>query len=656
MGPALFDLSGSDVSQASFVLCVVDGARKGLFSPEDRSAPLLLLCYLADNVKLGRSTQYESAQSAVEALIHGGYLPSVTDATRNHILESVRCNTITTLDALMDFVESLRHLFANSSDFQPNNICAPTCVTPDSTLGVYLRTFLARWDCMSFESVCALYEDVEKFKTGKRSTGVGANAFSLNHTVKANQNFLYDLGTSDSVVDIYTSPSVFSGEQQPVDREPLFYLLNARKAMACLDFHAAEDSIHKYYDSGSSLQGPSMLANGCPVRGYPSSIAPSTGGISGAKADPALAMDALVGCITEPLFSNARHQLAMLALATAWAHAGYQSLTRSAIEEAMKTAHQRGDHAAVAKALLLLHVLVSNSSASDGAINRDVSAEEVLARCLDRCASLNLRSLSAQATLLMVRHRARLLLQQQQREELEKERAAREARQQSGPVQNLWSLWSVALMGDAHLVARIYAERAVHISLAPTVKDANAAVADYPMTTGEAGAFTGAAALAAVDLWLHLGLPDMAELQARRALRQLGIYGTTPELVSLFCKLALLQVEVASEAVPGKRGQRLLQLACSNSLDLLGRGKEMFPAESPSTQNDAFFAARLYCCTHAAMAEGQWDKAQRLALRLADASDLPLTALTKLPPSASVEQVKAAELVTRVKLEINRQC
>ena len=69
----------------------------------------------------------------------------------------------------------------------------------------------------------------------------------------------------------------------------------------------------------------------------------------------------------------------------------------TAVEEAMKSAHQRGDHASVARALLLLHHVVigmqtqTNSSEHAAAANRHVqgvSPEEVLQRCLDRCSSL----------------------------------------------------------------------------------------------------------------------------------------------------------------------------------------------------------------------------------------------------------------------------
>ena len=82
-----------------------------------------------------------------------------------------------------------------------------------------------------------------------------------------------------------------------------------------------------------------------------------------------------------------------------WLQNGHPQLAMTAVEEAMKSAHQRGDHASVARALLLLHHVVigmqtqTNSSEYAAAAAgyrhvQGVSPEEVLQRCLDRCSSL----------------------------------------------------------------------------------------------------------------------------------------------------------------------------------------------------------------------------------------------------------------------------
>lgn len=641
-----YRISASDISIVSLLHSLLHGGRGNAFEDSnDRAVPLLILCSFGDHIKLCRAQQYSNAHALVEVLSRQ-YLheSSVSSACKEYLLDAVYCSSITSLDALLDFMGSLRLLFENPTDYQPNKVYAPTCVTNNSTLGIYLRSFLARWECMTFESICILYESLEIFRSSQNNNRIElTNAFNTDGAERANQSLPYDIGTSDDIVDIYPAPSVFSGEQQPLQKEPLFYLLNAQKAMTCLDFHAAEDSIHKFYDSGSSLLGPMQSINGAIVRGY---------GENGAKSAPAVAMEALVNSLTEPPFGNARHQQAMLALATAWTLGGYSQLAMSAIEEAMKTAHQRGDHAAVAKALLLLHVVATQDMAT-----ANVSAEEVLTRCLDKCAGLKLRSLSAQAVLLMVRYRARQLPRFQPRLQDELNKISTDQTSASA----LWNLWSCALVGDCHLSARISSGRTTVPHLTPATKDANSK-ADYPMSTSEAAVFIGSAALTAVDVWIYMGRADMAELQARRAIRQLGLYGTTAEIISLVCKLAYLHIEMAADMDQQQgQGTRFGLAACASGKSLLDHAKKMFPASSPSVQSDALFAARLYCCTFEAAAECQWEKALRLATRLADAHSIPLIATDSCSPQGqgqnsfigqsgplSVEQMKASELLKRI--------
>lgn len=667
-------LACSDVALLSLLNALLVGGREGFFV-DDKSVPLMIMCYLGDNVKLGRATQHVSTQALADSLAVGGkYLDvhTMSQSCKDFLLEAVQCAHVASIDQLVDFIESLRRLFVNVDNFQPNGVCAPTCVTRDSPLGVYLRTCLARWECMAFDAICALYERLESFKSGGRAGAVESNgAFDLCHAERTAQTLMYDLGTDDDALDVYAAPSIFSGEQLSPGKEPLFYLVNAQKAAMCLDTHAAEDSIHRFYDSGSSglgggPQGPATTSSGQLVRGYGAGSSVLGGS---ARTAPGAAMDALMSSLTEPPFAHGRHQQAMLALASTWAQARHHHLAMSALEEAMKTAHARGDHAAVAKALLLLHVVVADLGADGGALaaaGLDVSAEEVLARCLERCASLKLRSLSAHAALLMVRHRSRQLAQRDgpqsslQSASFAPSASFDSARRpaQEGPrsqrraarVHNLWSLWSSALLGDSKFTARLHAERASHAPLAPAVKDASSAF-DYPLTTGEAAAFLGSAALAAVDLWSHLGMSDMAELQARRAVRQLGVHATTPELVALCCKVCYLQIDTAA-AGDGAR----LRGACLNSSLVLAELAALFPSSAP-VQHDALAAARLYAATFAAVAEGSWDKALRLARRLVDAAGIDLPAVLSarrgdvapaLVGVLSVEQTKAAALLATI--------
>jgi hypothetical protein len=108
----------------------------------------------------------------------------------------------------------------------------------------------------------------------------------------------------------------------------------------------------------------------------------------------------------DPQFSGTRHQQALL---QPLCDTGMVTIAMSAVEQAMKTAHQRGDHGSVARALLLLYHVVNsglNFQNREGQRGASTSvaltgAEEILRRCLIRCCLAACEFLLLRAAILL---------------------------------------------------------------------------------------------------------------------------------------------------------------------------------------------------------------------------------------------------------------
>jgi len=78
----------------------------------------------------------------------------------------------------------------------------------------------------------------------------------------------------------------------------------------------------------------------------------------------------------------------------------------------MNTAHQRGDHSSVTKALLLMFHIYSGGHHSADQL---VSAEDILIRCIKRCEQLHMHRHISEIALLLAECRSRGLLLPSQR-------------------------------------------------------------------------------------------------------------------------------------------------------------------------------------------------------------------------------------------------
>jgi hypothetical protein len=159
--------------------------------------PLSILCWLDDNMYIQSSQQYISLFEVHKDLV--SYMPKYDNNIDNNnsndnnndnkpfinvienIIIELDCNNI---DEFIDFVDSFRNLFDADPNDSPNGNPAPTQLCIDSSLGIsiyctyihlynyqsiylsigiFARSFLARWDCLSFESVSILYEKFQIF-------------------------------------------------------------------------------------------------------------------------------------------------------------------------------------------------------------------------------------------------------------------------------------------------------------------------------------------------------------------------------------------------------------------------------------------------------------------------------------------------------------
>lgn len=672
---------------------LIIGSRNNVFSAQtDTALPFDLLCFFQDSIDLPKSPQFKSRLQMVSTVAQ--YITSdLSPACKMQMEAALLGQRIESVDSLVDLFDSLLDLFHNDPQADVNGVCAPTHLCMDSFLGLYVRTCVTRYECMPFDGIGELFEHVQVFRSRTiRSSSpeeeeeleveepqdeeqpqelapptpfdtCPANAFDRDHNHNASKELLFDLGTSEGIMNTFTinnsiTEAHYHGRLQNMD--PASFLLNAQKAMLSSDSLVAEDSLHRFFDHSKSLLHASKLSPNSAGR---------AGGVNNITDEAsAQALEALVSSLGEPQYAGTRHQTAMLALSSMWARAGHFQLALRGTEEAMKTAHQRGDHAAVTKALLLFHVILLEEEGGEngaGAASARGNAEEVLQRCLVRCANLGLRALSSQAALQLVRLRTRgYLLLQKVENEIGAAEMGSSSSASSGSVQDLWCLMSAMSLGDIHLTARVATSSSSNQSGASAqIKIVEASGVDAPLNVSEAMHFSAQVAETYMDIWMRLGCAEIAEITGRRALRQLGLHATAEDLVTIGTRIAQMRAETAYEVMQRQqklqqRGQGVRGLGgpelsnaqaqaqaseqarleasqqVQNALQIVSALQEAFPAQHPALLSDALHAARLFVSTYRAMIDLEWERALRLALRLSDATGA--TAQSGLSPAPAL--------------------
>jgi Anaphase-promoting complex subunit 5 len=638
-------LQPTDVAYTATILELIASGRKDSNAVKfhDAMAPLQILCFLGDRIQLQTVRHYFTADGFLTDLLTSfGAVSGENEAGASHLsfVHKVHSSlqNLQSIDDLVHFVDSVRTLFLNDVNSSPNEAIGPTRLCLDSSLGIYCRSFIAKWECLSFDFVCQLYESLNVF-----------------------------LGDSTSKVEEISAVQLQHIPNHDVTAVHLF-LKQAEDAAVSGDVHTAERLLHRYFD----FNGNDPL------------LSVASKGTSGSSSLLALAA---LHHANDPQFTGTRHQQALLQLASMWSQNGHYPLAMAAVEEAMKTAHQRGDHGSVARALLLLYHVVSGLQSSDqtkesvdGQFVTSIGAEEVLRRCLDRCSSLGMNALASQATVLLARLLSSRSLSWLQSSYLSDWLSPNEDEMDGGQgtesgtgssVKKNWTLLLCTPLGEAKMCSLISKSRGPQghqpaaVAPAATIKETSVSLSDSEFQSIQAQSD-----IVAASYWCRLGVPHLAELQCRRSLRASHSHKDaqiSDEMVAILgCNLATLIAASAfddlDEAIfmdPARYNSPLSdtdcgvfenskdatiicqkRLACTASLNILRITRKILSEDptkkatrkfSSSKMNNKIEATRTYIATLSSligMTRSDFDnsKSLRLAYHLVDLTDTNSTA------------------------------
>jgi hypothetical protein len=357
-------ISPSDIAIVITASLLINSERESKYKCAlTKMEALHLLCFLSDNITTGKAKQYLSVTSYLKEISSFLSIESETYFTLRHAL------TVEHVDELMHVMENST-LFQESSGESPNGLQAPNIIKSDSIIGLYLRSINIKWLALRFDELCVLYETYHDFLNKDFKSNDTENMFE--NIDEAFKLFPFRIGQNYSEIPPISTSNVGSVST------PQYHMLHAEYAIMNNDILPAVDSVHKYFDHNNQnpLASRSSISN---------------------------MISQLESLKMESKRKNVCYQQAMLSLASLWIKTYQYSQATIAVEEAMKMAHQRGDHASVAHALLLLYYIVEimPEDNTDGVI----SAENVITRCIQRCINLKLRELEIQATILLVRLR-----------------------------------------------------------------------------------------------------------------------------------------------------------------------------------------------------------------------------------------------------------
>ncbi len=533
-------------------------------------------------------------------------------SNRNQMIDKIKCfedafselHMIDSIDLLFDFIESLRELFDNDDNVSPNASPAPTKVCVDSTLGLFLRSLLARWDCLPFDNIGILYSNLVSFLNSYNSS------IDNDEEMMVSQD---DVIMNDEMFRVIHNSS----------NDPGVYLMESFKAMELGDVSMAESLLHNFFDfNGYDIPTTTTTSN-----------SNQTNEINEVSLTDTLK---LFQSLHDPIFTNSRHQQAMLHLASMWTNNKNYSVALSAVEEAMKIAHQRGDHISVVKALLLLHEVVIGTSGSESNLTSNVSAEEVLCRCIKRCAELNARSLASQSVLLLVKLRIKLPLKVNSNE-IENISGISDTvhslyNSSVYNAKNLWSLLESAKLGECGIMSQILAHGTIDTigmgilptaPIGPGVKESKDQ--DLPLSVSENVIFCIQAGIIAVDFYTRLYLPSMGLLECKRLLKQYESHLTDYDTALIYSKMAksLLQIELQkySKSIFSYdiNEKDSITQTCNNCIELLSQFTA-FAAESTARKSTASTCiinnCILYINIYKSLYNMEWERAYRLVKRM----------------------------------------
>eukprot|EP01038_Epipyxis_sp_PR26KG_P007881 gene7881-10697_t len=559
--------------------------------------------------------------------------------------------SVTTIHDFITLVEKIREIFNIDSSQNLNECPGPIKICNDSYLGVFVRTFLVKWDCLEFENHCKFYENVTSF--------VHDNNLSNNSHESELDLFEYKLGTDDiySMYDTYQSKPTdnkYSSKSNQSLLGPKEYFINSQKSLLNQDVSVTEDFIHKYFD----YNGNNLLYR------FGSNFDNKSDNNS--KSANKNYLQLLLSSLTQSLdlskFSSSRHQQAMISLATMWTNVGNHNMAMSAVEEAMKTAHQKGDHTTVARALLLIHYIFKSTQ------NNELlsSAEDILIRGLERCCSLKLNKLVYEMSLLLVQIR----LINSWRPFINNNSYNNNNDNTSEHSINDHIRWScgdllmqlnVTLYGDIDLIKTCvsgeYGSTQGHPKTDKSNK-LNTGINNMMMLNNNKSSLESElpschspetielsinCALTASEIWMRQGMIKEAILTLKRTFLQFATHAYAIDYVRLLSTLLRLQVDNICKSYNndmiflGLNNQNKSYLFDKNNSK---RGydkvwlvyeelKSSFPSQYPPIISQMIGYLRLYILIHYAIIDGNMNKASRLALSLIEISNTGIIELER---------------------------
>ena len=558
-------LQPSDVAYLATLLVLIEGGRKSsnTFQFRECGTPLKVLCFLSDRINLQSVKHYLTVMDFSADL--KSYLNESDEEndpnTENLFVKEVlrELQSLESIDDLVHYVDSIDSLFEYDATISPNEIMAPIKICIDSSLGIYCRSFRAKWECLSFDSVYQLYESLRTF------------LMIQDHRVILSQTF-------DGHKIIVYNDSPYDGDNMGINR----FLVQAEKAAENGDVHTAEKLLHRYFDYNGND----------PLLSVGSKGSTSGSGMNGLISSK-VALEALNNANDPQFNASTRYQQSLLQLAAMWSKNGHYPLAMAAVEESMKTAHQRGDHGSVARALLLLYYVVSGLSMKEAGKDSDsetvpssgesaIGAEEVLRRCLDRCSTLGMNALAAQATVLLVRllsnrqcitwnqnsYLSDWLSSSNSEDEVmgqghgmgqngngvaDSNNSISKHGSGSSSVKNIWTLLSSTPIGDAKLFCALSKNgNSSSLGLPSTLSQSTPGVSttnenNQGLSASEFYSIQIQSAIISIEFWTRLNLFSQAELQCRRVLRMMSFHPFRDEvdlspqvMVVIYCKLCTL--------------------------------------------------------------------------------------------------------------------
>ena len=234
------DLTPSHVAFTAILLELVRSGRK---VPEavvfdDVMGPMSVLCFLGDRVSLQHCHQYGSANDLMDELLtyFHGTETSVQNGTKFQSKVMSELSRLQTVDHMIDFVDVMNTIFDADPTVSPNEVMAPTRICTDSSLGIFARSFIAKWNCMSFDMVCCLHESMVAFVSSSRNGSSDGNGTIIHSSS--------------------SSPSSSSSNLSIVRPKAHQCLIDADAAASRGDVLTAEKLLHNYFDLNGGIGDP----------------------------------------------------------------------------------------------------------------------------------------------------------------------------------------------------------------------------------------------------------------------------------------------------------------------------------------------------------------------------------------------------------------